>query len=159
LIKIEHYFADYIIIKMPNHCDNFVECIQHEDTEMIKRLKESLCQDPPSFFATFIPCPENDTPDAYWGTKWDVYDVVIEEETNNSLQISFFTAWTPPLQAYHHLKQIGFIIYAGFAEPGCDFCGYWKDGDEEFFENVSENIDMVPEEFRNYFCDPDEDPN
>lgn len=142
---------------MPNDCYNIIDCIRHDDSEMIKRLKESLIREPPSFFAEFIPFTKNSTPKSYWGTKWDVYDANVEKETENSLQISFNTAWSPPLQAYIRLKKIGFIIDAMFMESGCDFCGYWKDGVETIFENVSENIDKVPEEFHYYFCNDEEE--
>ena len=39
---------------MPNDCYNIIECY-HEDTEIIKRLKDALSRDPPAFFAEFIP--------------------------------------------------------------------------------------------------------
>lgn len=141
---------------MPNDCYNTIECY-HEDTEIIKRLKEALSRDPPALFAEFIPCPDDKTPYSYWGTKWDVYDVNIEEEQENSLKVSFYTAWTPPINAYEQLQAQGFVIEAKFMESGNDFCGYWCDGNEQTFEHVSENKADVPEEFHFYFENEEEE--
>ena len=141
---------------MPNDCYNTIEC-SHEEPEMIKRLKESLSRDPPAFFAEFIPCPDNETAYSYWGTKWDVYDVIIDEEKENSLRITFYTAWTPPINAYELLQIQGFVIDAKFMEYGNDFCGYWCEGNEKTFEDVSTNLADVPEEFHEYFRIVDDD--
>ena len=142
---------------MPNDCYNIIECY-HEDMEIIKRLKEALSRDPPAFFAEFIPYKKNENPCSYWGTKWDVYDVNIEEEQEDSLKVSFFTAWTPPFHAYELLQQLGFVIEAKYMEYGCDYCGYWCDGKEQTFEDVSKNMENVPEEFHFYFkVDEEED--
>ena len=145
---------------MPNHCYNIIESISHDDPGVIQRLKECLEQDEPTFLQTFVPYPENEDPRSYWGTKWDVYDVVIGNADETSISFSFNTAWSPPTAAYSRLKAMGFTIDALFVEPGCDFCGYWKDGEEIVYENVSANLADVPEEFHEYFCeDEDEDEN
>ena len=141
---------------MPNDCYNTIECY-HEEPEIIKRLKEALSRDPPAFFAEFIPCPDNENAYSYWGTKWDVYDVNIEEEQEDSLKVSFFTAWTPPFHAYELLQQQGFVIDAKFMEYGNDFCGYWNNGDEKTFEGVSVDKANVPEEFHFYFENEEEE--
>ena len=143
---------------MPNDCTNIVKCT-HDDPEIIQRLKEALSRETPAFFAEFIPCPENEIRTSYWGTKWDVYDVNIEGETEDTLQLSFYTAWSPPFAAYTLLQKLGFTIDAMFMECGCDFCGYWRNGEEIIYENVRDNISAVPEEFHYYFCDSDEENN
>lgn len=145
-----------IITIMPNHCNNIIHC-KHDDDKIIQRLKEALSRDPPVFFAEFVPCPENDSPISYWGTKWDVYDVNIDNETEHTLQISFYTAWSPPTEAYARLQKLGFTIDAMFMETGCDFCGYWRNGEETVFENVSNDLSVVPEDFHFYFNDSDEE--
>lgn len=141
---------------MPNNCDNIVT-IKHDSLETMNRLKECLEKDPPAFFSEFIPCPENEEAISYWGTKWDVYDVSIYTENDNTLHLTFYTAWTPPIQAYALLKNQGFSIDAIFIETCCDFCGYWKDGVETIYDNVKDNLERVPEEFHDYFCDDDSD--
>lgn len=142
---------------MPNDCYNIIECIKHDNPEIIKRLKENLSKEPPVFFADLIPCPPNELCTSYWGTKWDVYDVNIIEVTENALHIAFYTAWSPPLLAYGHLKKLGFNIDAQFMESGYDFCGSWKDGVEIIYDNVRDNLDNVPEEFHFYFQDDEDD--
>lgn len=145
---------------MPNHCYNIIESISHNDPGVVERLKECLEQDEPTFLQTFVPYPENEDPRSYWGTKWDVYDVAIGNTDETSISCVFNTAWAPPTAAYSRLKDMGFTINALFVEPGCDFCGYWKDGEEIVYENVSSNLADVPEEFHEYFSEEeDEDEN
>jgi hypothetical protein len=138
---------------MPNHCYNFIEVLHHDDPAIIKRLKECLEREYQVFFEEFVPCPEGVERNAYWGTKWDVYDVVIEEFSENSMSLTFNTAWAPPTGAYQKLKEMGFTIRALFVEPGTDFCGYWHDGKDIVYENVRENLADVPEEFHEYFIE------
>jgi len=141
---------------MPNHCFNIIECIRHDDPDVIKRLEGCLKLDPPVFFAEFVQCPQGEECTFYWGTKWDVYDVMIDDVAENTMKISFNTAWGPPTEAYAKLKGLGFTIDALFMEGGCDFCGYWKDGEKIIYNNVRENLTNIPEEFHFYFCDEDE---
>jgi len=142
---------------MPNDCYNIIQSITHDDPEVIKRLTHVLSQETPSFFAEFIPCPKHETLFSYWGTKWDVYDVNITEINENTLGISFYTAWTPPIQAYIHLEKLGFTIDAMFMESGFEFCGYWKDGEKTLYENVMDDLANLPEDFHFYFQDNNED--
>ena len=136
---------------MPNDCYNIVE-ISHDDPDTVKRLVECLEKEPPEFFAAFVPCHKSENCVSYWGTKWDVYDVSIDEKSDdNTINVSFSTAWSPPMRAYSQLQKLGFTINAKFMESGGDFCGYWNDGEEIIYENVVDNIKDVPEEFHFYF--------
>ena len=141
---------------MPNDCNNIIKCT-HDDPAIITLLTEYLSRDPPVFFNKFVPCPEDKTRTSYWGTKWDIYDVIIEGKTEYTLQLSFYTAWSPPFGAYTQLQKIGFTIEAMFMECGRDFCGYWQNGEAVVFENVRDNLSAVPEEFHFYFCDSEEE--
>lgn len=138
---------------MPNDCLNIIECLQHDDPDTVQCLVEGLQCDPPVFFAAFVPCPDTTTPVHHWGTKWDVYNVVLDAVTDTTVQMSFHTAWRPPLEAYEKLKAQGFTIDAMFMESGSDFCGYWRDGDTIMFDNVRQDLDNVPEDFHFYFVD------
>jgi uncharacterized Fe-S cluster-containing MiaB family protein len=73
------------------------------------------------------------------------------------MKISFNTAWGPPTKAYSLLKKLGFTIFAKYMEGGCDFCGYWNNGEETIYENVLDKIKNVPEEFHFYFTEEEED--
>ena len=142
---------------MPNDCYNIVQSISHDDPEFIKRLVNVLSQEKPSFFSEFIPCPSHETPVSYWGTKWDVYDVDITEINELTLGISFYTAWTPPFNAYSQLEKIRFSIDAMFMESGADYCGYWSEGKQIIFENVKDRLEEIPEDFHFFFQDNNEE--
>ena len=62
-----------------------------------------------------------------WGTKWDCYDLSIEEdELPNGLDLQFNTAWSPPEEICHAIKeQYPDISVSWFYdEPGMEFAGY-----------------------------------
>ena len=70
-----------------------------------------------------------------WGTKWDVGSPNgIVEVTENTISLSFESAWAPPVSAYHELEELGFTVKAMYHEPGMGFGGIFKDGWEEYFE-------------------------
>ena len=73
---------------------------------------------------------------ANWGTKWDVGgdDGLIQLLSENSLDASFESAWSPPVNAYEKLCAMGFIIKAYYDEPGMCFCGVVT-GDEDYFDD------------------------
>lgn len=90
-----------------------------------------------------------------WGTKWDVNrdsgSAILEEDT---LILSFDTAWSPPIEAYKKLENMGFEIWALYYESGMMFCGSYGQGSDEFYdidagsEWVRENIPRyLDEEF------------
>ena len=74
---------------------------------------------------------------AEWGTKWDIGratldDPLVEIDDGDwpTMTLSFESAWSPPIQAYEKLEAMGFIITAQYFEPGCGFCGEWKNGED-----------------------------
>jgi hypothetical protein len=75
-----------------------------------------------------------------WGTKWDIghgdaYDKLsISDIKNNTLTIGFDSAWSPPVDAYVKLCDMGFQITAMYYEGGCCFCGIWENGRDECYE-------------------------
>lgn len=62
---------------------------------------------------------------SYWGCKWDVsYDESGVEYNDDSITMSFQTAWSPPINFIQHLGYLFNVeceLY--YEEPGCDFCG------------------------------------
>lgn len=141
---------------MPNWCDNVLE-VSHEDPKQIDRIVQAfndqrLCDE-------FIPVPEalkGSTADGSvnadlqaktgysdwysfcvneWGTKWDVggEDGYASSTGEKSVQLSFMSAWSPPMGLYHKLREFGFTVKAYYYEPGMGFAGIYDDGfDEEF---------------------------
>ena len=76
---------------------------------------------------------------ANWGTKWDFgdegeYTVVYESIGSDLLptvNFSFDTAWSPPIDAYRQLEEQGFIINALYDEESTAFCGEYVTGKGE----------------------------
>jgi hypothetical protein len=93
-----------------------------------------------------------------WGTKWDVgaegYEVEIE---NGGLTMSFDSAWSPPLEAYAKLEELGFEVRAYYYESGMCFAGMWEDGCDDFYDlsqcrNADEMEDLLPTVLDEMFC-------
>lgn len=96
---------------------------------------------------------------ANWGTKWD-FDLenVIENE-DGSISASFDSAWSPPIEAYDTLRDMGFEIVAYYAEPGMCFAGKWDNGVDEYYEDAREASSEIQDTFDipSWFEDDDED--
>ena len=80
-----------------------------------------------------------------WGTKWDFgrdeyYDPTKIESGN--VVVSFNTAWSPPIQFYEKLVELGYNLRATYWEPGMAFCGIWDNGYDNYVEYTSH--DMIP---------------
>ena len=69
-----------------------------------------------------------------WGTKWDLCDVQVNRIDDETVTLSFDTAWSPPIEAYEKLLGLGFAIEAFYYEPGMCFCGKWADGFDDCVE-------------------------
>jgi len=88
---------------------------------------------------------------ANWGTKWDIggegEGQLIHHDANN-ITLNFDSAWSPPVEAYAKLSELGFLVDAMYYEPGMGFCGRYMTETGESTVNieggsewVSENID------------------
>jgi hypothetical protein len=85
---------------------------------------------------------------AKWGTKWDIgnddgsqISEIIHEPLNDddnqlvpSVSMNFQSAWSPPVEAYEVLKELGFDVEATYYEPGMSFCGMWHDGCDSHYD-------------------------
>jgi len=139
--------------KIPNWCFNSAT-ISHEDPAMIAKMIEGGNEG--KFFDTFVPMPAelrattspsptNETlvekygaSDWYswsvnsWGTKWDTeFEDADVSEDGKSAHVVFNTAWSPPLEFYNSLLDLGFKIDATYTEEGMGFAGHYVDGDDE----------------------------
>jgi phage terminase small subunit len=64
-----------------------------------------------------------------WGTKWDVGDEgSTTRDSDTAITTSFDSAWSPPIQAYEKLVEMGFSVRAYYYEPGMNFAGIWDNG-------------------------------
>ena len=82
---------------------------------------------------------------ANWGTKWDISDPHIADQTADHVSLSFDTAWAPPVAVYRQLEALGFEIDATYHEHGMAFVGRYNNGDDEYYEYGSETSDTVRE--------------
>ena len=83
-----------------------------------------------------------------WGTKWDVGgdDQGPAQDIPSGLIMCFDSAWSPPIQAYEKMLDLGFSIRASYYEPGMCFAGIWEDGVDDFYELGDMTSEQVREE-------------
>ena len=73
---------------------------------------------------------------ANWGTKWDVGRIdnpIVSLDADGALRVSFESAWSPPVNAYLSLIDLGFDVLAYYYEPGMGFCGRVNNEGDEFY--------------------------
>lgn len=82
-----------------------------------------------------------------WGTKWDIgADGYPAEDNGVKVVLTFDSAWSPPVNAYEKLVDMGFEIKAFYHEPGMCYAGIWEDGNDDFYELGSMDSQQVAEE-------------
>lgn len=82
---------------------------------------------------------------AEWGTKWDIggRDNTAEQLDDNTIVLTFESAWSPPIAAYEKLQALGFDVTGYYWEPGMCFCGRF-DGEGDFYlEGISGSEDAA----------------
>ena len=84
-----------------------------------------------------------------WGTKWDVgsdgcTDVHPE---GRMLHTSFDSAWSPPVNAYAKLEELGFRVDAQFYESGMAFAGTYSDGNCDDFSLEGMTADEIEQNY------------
>jgi len=156
---------------MPNWCSNYVEVTGTQDQldkyglldsfslqairPMPKELEETVSpQDSPNWYDW---CLTN------WGTKWDVEihgeDGVIQPPTSSddvlTVVYSFSSAWSPPIEIYKYMENLGFKINAAYYESGIAFYGTFKDGEEETSDYI--HWSEIPEDICELFGIYDEE--
>ena len=68
-----------------------------------------------------------------WGTKWDVGGQGQSDihPDGKMLHTSFDSAWSPPVNAYVKLEELGFGVNAMYYEGGMGYAGAYGDGNDE----------------------------
>lgn len=76
-----------------------------------------------------------------WGTKWDIGgpEDCIDMIDSNTIKLLFNSAWSPPIEAYNKLGELGFEIVAYYNEPGMGFCGHYVVENQEGFHVIEAN--------------------
>lgn len=93
-----------------------------------------------------------------WGTKWDVggKEEPLTQVDANTLEFSFDSAWSPPIEAYNRMVELGFEIEAHYYEPGMAFFGTYNGSGEEVWEDTINFDSMTAEQIRTQFPEDDE---
>lgn len=143
---------------MPNWCDNSVR-LTHSDKSKVDALEAVLQSEERGVFSHLRPMPEG-TDDWYmwnvnhWGTKWEMSVIDWERQDDNTIWISFESAWSPPIAMYDYLHEFGDWEVEGlYHEPGCAFCGIWKDGEDDFYEynfRDLESLEALPGDLQDF---------
>lgn len=84
---------------------------------------------------------------AEWGTKWDIGGddgTVIRHDANN-ITLNFDSAWSPPIEAYAKLSEMGFLVDGMYYEPGMGFCGRYMSETGENTINIQGDSSWVEE--------------
>jgi len=140
---------------MPNWCNNTVT-VNHSDPEMIARVRKAfqegrLCEE-------FLPNPTGEWTWEHsvntWGTKWD-FEGEWSDTDEEGVQLSFDSAWSPPIGLYNKLVELGYEVRALYYEPGIAFAGMYEDGSDDCYDYSGMNADEIekylPEELDQYF--------
>jgi len=131
---------------MPNWCENYLELRGPKD--QIEGIIEAATST--GFFNHVVPLSDDagiGSAVEAWGTKWDVTDADIleSEDLPNEMaevQLSFMTAWCPPIEVYEALCDKGFVVYGMYYEPGCLFCGVFEDEEDHEYPIDIDNTEF-----------------
>jgi len=143
---------------MPNHTDNRV-ILSHDDSQQIDMIYNIMNTDDTPLCQTLIPMPEelegtqglSDSPNWYdwrrqhWGTKWDIYNATCERMDENTLVMSFDTAWSPPIFVYDKLVEMGFEVSARYLDEGWMYIGEYIDGNGWTTDDVESVVTEYPD--------------
>jgi hypothetical protein len=124
---------------MPNWCDNSMR-VTHSDKSKVDELEKILQSEDKGIFQHLRPMPEAEQDNWYewnvnnWGTKWEASIVDWERPDDNTIWVSFESAWSPPISLYEHMFSEGWEVEGLYHEGGMGFCGIWRDGDDDYYD-------------------------
>jgi len=134
---------------MPNWCDNSLT-VRHSEKSKLDALESELSKgDDSQLLAHFRPyegewdygwCVEN------WGTKWDARVYGWERTADDTIFVSFETAWSPPITLYEYIEQEGWEVEGLYNEPGMCFAGIYEEGADNYYEYAELSADEIEEE-------------
>lgn len=139
---------------MPNWCNNYAtltgpkEKIDELIIEMEKSEKPDISYE---ILNKLRPRPTEEEENWYswnvenWGTKWDINLAAYEIVDENTVSLSFDSAWSPPTVLYEFLQEQGWTVDAYYYEPGMGYCGHYVDGDDDYYDYANMSADEVEE--------------
>ena len=162
---------------MPNWCNNNIEITGPIDK--IKALWDATQAEDGGLLNAMVPMPvelkdtikgsNGDAVNWYdwavtnWGTKWDVDSEGLEFWDNENLTATitgyFDSAWAPPIDCYNRFlaDNPDFTITGSYYECGCDFAGFYDNGDDEHLENLRDEYDLPEDQQSDLFKRLDEE--
>ena len=84
-----------------------------------------------------------------WGTKWDVGEQGCSDihPEGRMLHTSFDSAWSPPINAYEKLVDMGFGVEAMYHEGGMGYAGTWSDGVDDYCDLSGMSADDIEQNY------------
>lgn len=142
---------------MPNWCDNSVTLI-NKDKAKVDALVQVLTNKDTEMFQHLRPNPSGewsyDWSCENWGCKWDASIIDWERYDDETVWVSFETAWAPPTTLYAFLVEAGWGVEAYYHESGCAFCGKFtnEDGDEYYEYDFRDraSIEALPQDIEDF---------
>lgn len=137
---------------MPNWCDNSLT-IRHADKSKLDELESELNKGDDSQLLQHLRPHESEWDYGWcvenWGTKWDARVYGWERTDDETMFVSFETAWSPPITLYEYLEQEGWEVEGLYNEPGMCFTGIYEGGADNYYEyaelSADEIEDVIPE--------------
>lgn len=142
---------------MPNWCDNTLT-ITHPDKTKLDAIESVLSnKDDQGLFNHICPNPNGEWQYEWsvenWGTKWEASIHDWERQDDNTIWVSFDSAWSPPLALYEFMENEGYTVEAMYWEPGMCFCGRFADGYDYFYEydmTDRDALETLPDELLDF---------
>ena len=148
---------------MHNWCDNTMK-VSHSDKSKVDALAAEMSKknaDGHSIAETFQHLRPNPSGEwdydwscENWGTKWEADIIDWDQYDDNTIWISFNSAWSPPINLYEYLVEEGWEVEAFYHESGCAFCGKFtnEDGDEYYEYDFSDRstIEELPSDIEEF---------
>ena len=137
---------------MPNHTDNRV-ILSHADSQKIDDIYNVMNTDDTELLNHIIPMPpEEEIASGWydwrldnWGTKWDIYETHCTRIDANTLSMTFYTAWSPPIPVFDKLTDMGYEINARYLDEGWMYIGEYVDGDDWSTADIESIGEVRPE--------------
>ncbi len=122
---------------MANICDNELKLIAYNDEAItvINEIRNKIKEKSEESFYSYL-CPDS----KLWGTDerdFKFVNVSILHSSEKEIHLHLATRWSPPVGAVEEFqtrmddKEIDLSISLTYIEPGCDFIGFYLDGDSD----------------------------
>ena len=84
-----------------------------------------------------------------WGTKWDVGQQGCSDihPEGRMLHTFFDSAWSPPVNAYEKLVDMGFGVEAMYYEGGMAYAGTWSNGCDDYVDLSGMSADEIEQNY------------